>query len=323
MSLATLLIIAFKVAIIGSGAFFVTQERIPQETPNQVGVVIPLETKIEPVPPVKQPEQKGDKKKLADGSLKGFQPLAVGQTISSREHLGGYVRDDSGVYMLNINGPGNKVAAADAATFEVSAEWPIYGRDASHVYVYDRIIAGADPGTFVPLCGNSISLESFCAYGKDTRHVYAFTKIIAEADPATFVSLISNNDANRNFAGKSWTGAAIDASAFYTAHVPMNYGDLDGELIGSRITKLSDGTPIHFSDTTKVIAINSNNASWGGYHEGLKIGSKSYYGGYYFVDGSAVYTAYSACDVDSAGTESNCTFTLSRVEKVGDRPAGL
>ncbi len=254
----------------------------------------------------------------------GFQALGLGQAIGDAADSAGYTRDATSIYTLGLNDSGSKVAGADANTFEVNTAWPIYARDNTHVYVYGEIIPSADPGTFVALCGYAMQMDAFCAYGKDVKHVYAYTQIVPNADPSTFVSLVSNNDTNKTSAGKSWVDSAIDASAYYSGYLPSQYGDLSSKLSGVRVSKLSDGTPIHFSDTSKVVAINLNTSSWGpyvGHGESLKVGSKLYSGGIYLVDGASVYTVYSAADVDAAGKESGWTLMISRVNKVGDTPS--
>ncbi len=313
-----LIAIVLGLIVVGGGAYFVMQKNSPSPTlsDNTLDNSQTLPTTNSQTQTTQQPNTQTSATAPSTGR---FQSLGLGQTIGAA--TAGYTRDAAGIYTLGLNGRGPKVTGADSNTFEVNTAWPIYARDNTHVYVYGEIISGADPKTFVAVCGYSMQLESFCAYGKDTKSVYAYTQVVPNANPATFVSLVSNNDTNKNNAGKSWIGGAIDASAYYGGYVPSQYGDLSSKLSGVRVSKLSDGTSIHFSDTSKVVAINLNTSIWGGYYEGVKVGSKSYYGGAYLVDGASVYTLYSACDVDSAGKESNCTFKISRVSKVGDRPS--
>lgn len=342
IGLPILLAIVLGVAVLGGGAYFVIQK-----SKNPQGINVGTEI-VYQCPDGKiyfggidsdckdrsaqststqslQSEQIADtlvlKTQVLPTPSAGFQSLGLGQTIlSDEDKFSGYMRDVKGIYVMSLNGRGREVIGADAETFEVNTAWPIYARDSTHVYVYGEVVPSADPNIFVAMCGHSMQMEAFCAYGKDAKHVYAYTQIVPDADPTTFVSLVSNNDTNKNSAGKSWISSAIDASAYYSGYVPSQYGDLSSKLSGNRISKFSDGSPLHFSDTSKVVAINLNTASWGGYYEGVKIGSKSYYGGVYLVDGTVVYTLYSACDVDSSGKEINCTGVLSRVDKVGDRP---
>lgn len=258
----------------------------------------------------------------AAGPASGSSPwraLHLGQAIYGSTEPGvGYVRDSSGVHTTGEGAKDGTVAGADPATFEVNTDWPIYARDAKQVYVFDKAIPGADPATFVALCGIGGSYEVDCGYGKDAAHVYAYTRVIPEADAATFVSLVSNNPTNRKHAGKSWTYSAIDAHALY-----QNY--YDGPAAGLRGAALADGTPLHFTDTAKVIAVNLDDSSWGGYYEGIRFGDKAYYRGWYLVDGTNVYTIYGACNLDASGKEvaGSCVPKISRVEKVGGRPAGI
>ena len=312
-----LIAIVLGLIVIGGGTYFVMQKNSPSPTlsDNTLDNSQTLPTTNSQTQTTQQPNTQTSATAPSTG---GFQPLGLGQTIGAA--TAGYTRDAAGIYTLGLNGRGPKVTGADSNTFEVNTAWPIYARDNTHVYVYGEVISGADPKTFVAVCGYSMQLESFCAYGKDTKSVYAYTQVVPNANSATFVSLLSNNDTNKNNAGKSWIGGAIDASAYYGGYVPSQYGDLSSKLSGVRVSKLSDGTSIHFSDTSKVVAINLNTSSWGGYYEGVKVGLKSYYGGTYLVDGASVYTLYSACDVDASGKESNCTPKISRVGKIGDKP---
>ena len=321
VGIGVLIAILVGLAVLGGGAYYIVHQQSATQTPAdnfdnlQHLQQLPTNTQTQ----TQNNQQPNTQTSSVTTHTGGFQALGLGQTIGAA--TAGYTRDASGIYTLGLNGRGPKVAGADVNSFEVNTAWPIYARDNSHVYVYGEIIAGADSNTFVALCGYSMQLEAFCAYGKDSKRVYAYTQVVPNADPATFVSLSSNNDTNKNNAGKSWIGGAVDSSAYYSGYVPSQYGDLSSKLDGVRVSKLSDGASLHFSDTSKVIAINLNTSSWGGYYEGLKVGSKSYYGGTYLVDGASVYTLYSACDVDTSGKESNCTFKISRVSKVGDKPS--
>lgn len=232
--------------------------------------------------------------------------------------------EQNGVISYGVEGfPRKQVLGADVATFAVSNSWETYAKDAEHVYVEGAVIPGADPKTFVPLCGLSVDRDSSCGYGKDARHVYAYTRVLPGADPRTFVSLVSNNKTNLADAGKGWVPSAIDANAYYAAYYPTNRADMSSDVTGTRLTTLADGTTLHFSNTANVIAYNVNNAHWAGYINDLKIGNRSYSGGTYLVDGSRVYTVYSECTLDATGHAAECTPKISHVDEVGDRPAGL
>lgn len=185
--------------------------------------------------------------------------------------------------------------------------WLIYKKDDKHVYVEGEVIPGADPATFVPLCEVSTEYEAHCAYGKDSKHVYAYTYVIPNADPATFVAIGAHSKTPH-------LTEAVDAHAYYRKYVPSG-STINSPLSGERITRLSDGSLIHFSNTSKM-KINDSN-EWGGYYEGVIIGPKSYFGGWYLVDGSSVYTVYNICDVNSSG---KCPLKISRVNKVGEIP---
>lgn len=315
-----LISIVLGLIVVGGGAYYVAKQRSTSQTTsdnfdNAQTTTTTTNTQIQ----TNQQTTKQTSQTSGTALTGGFQALGAGKTISATTN--GYTRDANGIYTVRSNGRGRKVDGADSVSFQVNTTWPIYARDNNHVFVYGEVVSGADPNTFIALCGHSMQLEAFCAYGKDTKHVYAYTQIVPNADPATFVSLSTNNDTNKNNAGKSWIGGAVDSSAYYSGYVPSQYGDLSSKLDGIRISKLSDGTAIHFSDTTKVIAVNLNTSRWGGYYEGLKVGSKSYYGGTYLVDGTSVYTVYSACDIDTSGKESNnCPTKISRVGKIGDKP---
>ncbi len=260
----------FILIVFGGGAYFVMHQKqspqtVPQNSDNASASNAPTPSSEKPV----------------------FQPLDVGQTILSAAKTAGYTRDTTGIYIMDLNGRAGKVTGADLNSFEVNIAWPIYARDNAHVYIYGEIISAADPKTFVAMCGFEIQLESFCAYGKDSKHVYAYAQVIPDADPATFVSLKSNNEANKNNS-KMWIDSAIDASAYYSGYVPSVYGNFNSKLEGVRISKLDDGTPVYFSDTSKVIART------------------------YLIDGVAQYRANASCDAYTLGKKTNCTWTLSR-----------
>lgn len=232
--------------------------------------------------------------------------------------------EENGVVFYGIEGlPRRQVQGADIVTFAVSSSWETYAKDAQHVYVEGVVIPGADPRTFVPLCGLSIGREVFCGYGKDAQHVYAYTRVIGGADPDTFVSLVSNNEANREDTGRSWTSSAVDASAYYEAYHPIDMTDMSSNVSGERLSVLADGTPIRFSNTDGIIAYNTNDARWVSSMSGLKIGDKLYRGGTYLSDGRQVYTLYVACALSATGSAVGCAEKMARVGKVGDRPAGI
>lgn len=234
-----------------------------------------------------------------------------------------YVERQGEIYYGFQGSSTKRVVGADIVTFAVSSSWETYAKDAQHVYVEGVVIPGADPRTFVPLCGLSIGREVFCGYGKDAQHVYAYTRVIGGADPDTFVSLVSNNEANREDTGRSWTSSAVDASAYYEAYHPIDMTDMSSNVSGERLSVLADGTPIRFSNTDGIIAYNTNDARWVSSMSGLKIGDKLYRGGTYLSDGRQVYTLYVACALSATGSAVGCAEKMARVGKVGDRPAGI
>jgi len=84
-----------------------------------------------------------------------------------------------------------QLVGADPSTFQVWSNWnDDIGMDRAHVYGGGKVIAGADPDTFVPLAGPGDGNE---LYAIDVHYVFRNFfdgwGVVAHADPSTFVVL--------------------------------------------------------------------------------------------------------------------------------------
>ncbi len=79
---------------------------------------------------------------------------------------------------------GQRLPEADPATFEpLPGEHSRYFRDARHVILQSRIVAGADPGSFAPVLYEDGQHSSFW---RDAHSVYHDGKRLDSVDPQTF-----------------------------------------------------------------------------------------------------------------------------------------
>lgn len=104
--------------------------------------------------------------------------------------------DGTNIYDSNFN----ILPEADVATFEhISDNWY---KDKSHVWWSSKLVVGANPKTFQPVCGDF-------DYGKDDKHVFYNDSIIQGADPESFEKIAFSDcdswtvfDRNRIYQGK-------------------------------------------------------------------------------------------------------------------------
>ena len=240
-----------------------------------------------------------------------YRAIANGERIASFF----YQRNDGTLFvedMRNLDGSGAHIplAQADVATFEINTLWPSYARDKNHVYILGKVIEGADPKTFIPVCGFSPGTASTCGFSKDADHVYWYTKPITGADVTTFAFL---------HGGKDYPSFAIDKSSVYRGEYSYPDTSSSSEIVKiDSIKKFSNGSLISFAQTKdmKVGELDT----WAPY-----LTDKNYTDGEYnyvedvtFTDGTNSYSLYEK----SKPTEQwDGTLYLSKVQKMGDKPA--
>lgn len=102
--------------------------------------------------------------------------------------------------------------AADAATFVQLSADPAFGRDDSHAFFEDQIIAGADPASFRPLGASK--------YSADNHAVFFEADPVAEADVTTFRALFEDFavDANNTYL----RGSVIPGARGALTEIPYN-----------------------------------------------------------------------------------------------------
>lgn len=89
----------------------------------------------------------------------------------------GYSKDKNGVFF------GTKRISPNVASFEIFADNdPVresftFAKDNANVFIDDKVITGADIGTFKILA---------LGYGMDAKHVFFKTRLVKDANPATF-----------------------------------------------------------------------------------------------------------------------------------------
>lgn len=198
------------------------------------------------------------------------------------------------------------IVGVDTDTFEINTLWPSYARDKQFVYIAGHIIFGADPKTFVPVCGFSIGTNGSCGFSKDAIRVYWYDQVVKNADPKTFVFV---------YGGKDYPSFALDASTVYRGN---GYAGGFGSTTVESIKILTDGQAIHFVDTSK-IKVDPLAPSWADFHDGLTVGDNIYTEWVSVTDATTSYSIYSkllkGSDRDS--------LLVSKVAHAGDQPSGL
>lgn len=108
------------------------------------------------------------------------------------------ISEGSGFERINMN--------ADAKSFKVDKEHPLYGMDKNKAYYLGKAIFGSDGATFKILRGG---------YQKDRNNVYYLNRIIPYADPKTF------KEAPTDSSGHEHIRFAEDIHDFYYCGTPL------------------------------------------------------------------------------------------------------
>lgn len=116
-----------------------------------------------------------------------------------------------------------------------------YYKDNHYVYFRDKIIAGADPSTFIALSVAEAAGGNDNEWAKDLNNVYDFGDIVAGADPVTFTTVYNGVMKDKNYIWIYGGPSADSRSPFYGAD-PRTFS-----YVGERFYK----------DKDKVYSLNS------------------------------------------------------------------
>jgi hypothetical protein len=283
------------------------------ETPSPEQIVPVASTPIEESEftdvDLPQVEWKDNQNEYTVAERSQYRAIANGERIANFF----YQRKDDTIFvedMSNLDGSGAHIplSKADVATFEINTLWPSYARDKNYVYILGKVIEGADPKTFVPVCGFPPGTAGTCGFSKDAYHVYWYTKPITGADVTSFAYL---------YGGKDYPSFALDTHAVYEGSGNMYIATTTNVL--PPVTAFADGSKIHFSTTTKFVINESK--TWAPYltSEPYSDGTSDYLERVSFSVGTQAYSLYEK--LKKGANWYDAELKLSKVATLGYKPA--